>query len=161
MINHETMLRTLAKSLCQIADSLPRMEFATVLYPTRKMKQAVAELYAHIIHFLIRAQGWYQESTSKHILHSFTRPAQLRYADVIDDIEIHTQSVDNLAAAGAQAEQRDIHLQVQELLKRQQQSDAILLEMRETMISKSRLKVHPSVAYSCSSIPVYQFKLFH
>ena len=110
------------------------MEFVTILYPTAKMKQAVAELYAHIIGFLVRAQDWYQENTLKHILHSFTRPAELRYADIIKDIEICTRSVDSLAAAGAQAEQRDIHLQVQELLKRQKESDTVLLEMRKTII---------------------------
>ena len=144
VVNHEAMIKSLAKGLCQIADSLPRIEFATVLYPTMRMKQAVAELYAHIIKFLIRARDWYKENKFMHVVHSFTRPVELRYADLISEIDACTQTVDKLSSAGAQAEQRDMHLKMQEMIriqneseKRQRESDAVLLEMRHLMISKS------------------------
>ena len=135
------MIKALAKSFCQIADSLPSIEFALTLYPTLRMKQAVAELYAHVIRFLIRAQDWYQESRPLHILHALTRPVELRYADIIGDVDRCTSSVYGLASAGAQAEQRDIHLELQEMASKQKATDAILLEVRQIVISELESRV--------------------
>lgn len=103
-MNNERLTRVLAKGLCQIADSLPQIELVTVLYPTKRLKQAVSELYALIIRFLLRARDWYEESKPMHILHSLTRPAELRYADLIEDIGVCTRTVYRLASAAAQAE---------------------------------------------------------
>lgn len=100
------------------------------------MKRAVAELYAHIIRFAIRAQDWYQQNKLRHIWGSLARPAELRYDDLIADIEGCTKEVNQLAAAGAQAEQRDIHLELQELSKRQNYSDTVLLDMKQLMNCK-------------------------
>ncbi len=57
-----------------------------------KMRLAVAEIYVHVVRFLIRARGWYQESKPLHFLHAFTRPVEPRYADIMKDIEVCTQS---------------------------------------------------------------------
>jgi hypothetical protein len=122
--NHAKSVAALAKGLSQIADSLPRIELATILYPTSRMKQAVAELYAHIIRFFIRAQDWYQQGKLRHAWDSFARPVDC------------TKEVDNLATAGARAEQRDIHLELSELTKKQKESETLLLEMRGFMICK-------------------------
>ena len=130
------MTRFLAKGLCQIADSLPQIELATVLYPTARLKQAVSEIYALVLRFLVRARYWYQESKPLHVLHSLTRPVELRYADLIEDIGGCTRTVYRLASAAAQAEQRDIHLEMQELIKRQKDSDAVVREVRSLLISK-------------------------
>ena len=129
------MIGTLAKGLCQIADSLPQIELVTVLYPTTRLKQAVSELYALIIQFLIRAQDWYKESKLMHALHSLTRPVELRYSDLIEDIEGRTRTIYSFASAAAQAEQRDMHIELQELVTRQKNSDAVLKEVRSLLIS--------------------------
>ena len=80
VVNNERLARFLAKGLCKIADSLPQIELVTLLYPTRRLKQAVSELYALVIRFLLRAQDWYQESKPMHILHSPTRPVELPWS---------------------------------------------------------------------------------
>jgi hypothetical protein len=134
VVNHETMISSLAKGLSQIGDCLPRLQLASVLYPTKMMKSAVAELYAYIIQFCIRAQDWYQEGKVFHVLHSITRPVELRYADLIEEIERCSRNVDGLAVAGSQAEQRDMHVELQQLIKRQQKSDETLLEMKQLII---------------------------
>ena len=152
------MTKSLAKGLCHVADSLPRLEFLTLLYPTRRMKQAVADLYAYILRFLIRAQGWYQESRILHALHSFTRPAELRYADIIEEIEACTRTVDSLASAGAQAEQRDMHLKLQALIDRQGAFDFLLREMCEKLISKPTFRVLRTMLTARQSVSVCQFK---
>ena len=152
------MTKSLAKGLCHVADSLPRLEFLTLLYPTRRMKQAVADLYAYILRFLIRAQGWFQESRISHALHSFTRPAELRYADIIEEIEACTRTVDSLASAGAQAEQRDMHLKLQALIDRQGAFDFLLREMCEKVISKPTFRVLRTMLTARQSVSVCQFK---
>ena len=152
------MTKSLAKGLCYVADSLPRVEFLTLLYPTRRMKQAVANLYAYIIRFLIRAQGWYQESKPLHALHSFTRPAELRYADLIEEIEACTRTVDSLASAAAQAEQRDMHLKLQVLVDRQGAFEILLREMYGKLISKSTFQVMRTMLTVHHSVSVCQFK---
>ena len=131
------MTRSLAKALTQISLSLPQVEFVTILYPTERMKIAVAELYAYIIRFLMRAQDWYQESRALHVLHSLTRPVELRYADLIEAIKTCTDNVKNLATAGVQAEIRDMHLKLQAMASTNQQSTALMLEMRQMMMSNS------------------------
>ena len=152
------MTKSLAKGLCLVADSLPRVEFLTLLYPTRRMKQAVANLYAYIIRFLIRAQAWYQESKLLHALHAFTRPAELRYADLIEEIEACTRTVCSLASAGAQAEQRDMHLKLQTLIDRQGAFEFLLREMYEKMISKPTLQTMETTLTVHHSVSVCQFK---
>ena len=58
-LNHEAVISSLAKALSQIADALPRIDLSKTLYPTKRMQQAVIELYAHLIRFLIRSYDWY------------------------------------------------------------------------------------------------------
>ena len=154
------MTRSLAKGLCQIGDSLPQIELFTVLYPTMKLKQAVSELYALVIRFLMRARDWYQESKPMHVLHSLTRPVELRYADLIEDIAACTQVVYRLASAAAQAEQRDMHLEMQELIRRQKDSDAVIKEVRGLLISESiwSTNVQALSMNAIISLPVGQFQ---
>ena len=76
------------------------------------------------------------------MLHSVTRPVELRYTnindDINDDIEQCARFVDGLASTGAQAEQRDIHLQVEELLSKQKATENLLSDMQRTMNSESK-----------------------
>ncbi len=52
------------------------------------------------------------------------------------EIEACTWTVDNLASAGAQAEQHDMHLKLQALIDRQGAFEFLLREMYEKLISK-------------------------
>ena len=80
-----------------------------VLYPTKQMKQGVAQLYAHLVDFLIKAMKWYQEGAVKHLLHSITQPVGIRYKEILERIEDCSRRIDKWAAASAQAELRDMH----------------------------------------------------
>ena len=95
------MLSSLAKGLSKIAECLPRVDLVTVLYPTKRMKRAVADLYANAMRFLIRAQDWYREGKLLHALHSITRLVELRYKDLIEDIKECSINIDKLALAGS------------------------------------------------------------
>ena len=139
-------MTTLAKGLSQVADSLPRIELSTILYPTKRMEEVVAQLYAHIVNFFIRAKDWYEECRLRLAITALVRPAKLRYDDIIQDIEVCTREIDLLSTAGAQAEQRDIHLELQALRQRQNDSDQrekesrmVLLEIRQLCICESHM----------------------
>jgi hypothetical protein len=51
------------------------------------MKHLVSMLYAHIVRFLIRALKYYEESSIMRAVHSITKPAALRYNDLIKLIQ--------------------------------------------------------------------------
>ncbi len=101
------------------------------------MKHAVSELYSYLLKFFIRAHDWYQESTLHHILHSITRPAELRYRDLIHKIDECSRNINRLAVSGAQAEQRDMHKKLEVALSRLERCDTMLLEMKQMMTCKS------------------------
>ena len=102
-------MSTFAKTLCRIADCLPRQELALVLYPTKQIKQGVAQLYAHFMDFLVRAMKWYREGAVNRIVHSITQPVGIRYKDILESIEDCSRSIDKWVTASAQAELRDMH----------------------------------------------------
>ncbi|CAI9636955.1 unnamed protein product [Alternaria burnsii] len=134
-LNHEGVIATIAKGLARIADTLPRIELATILYPTPRMTHAVEGLYAHIIRFLIRAHDWYREGTLRHIIHSVTRPAELRYHDVLENIEAGSRNIEQLAIAGSQVELRQMHTILKLMSDRVERSESTIVEMRCMMIN--------------------------
>jgi hypothetical protein len=134
--NHGKQLRVLAKGLSQIADVLPRIEFASILYPTVRMQHAVAEIYNKIIRFFLRAERWYQQGKLHHAWEALSRPTELYYSDLIRDVEECTKEIETLANVGAQAEQRDMHLEVQEMSRRLKVSEELLSEMRGMLICR-------------------------
>jgi len=87
------------------------------------MKLALAEIYAHTMRFLVRAHDWFSENKLMRAIHSITRPKELRYADILEDIASATSHFRSLAVTAAQAEQRDMHI--------------LLLEMKHMMTSTS------------------------
>jgi hypothetical protein len=96
----------------QIAKVLSRIEVSMRLHPTAQMKDAVVDLYAHILRFFIRAHDWYKEGSFRRALHSVTRPPELRYGDILNSIQECARSIEQLSALGSQAELRDAHTQV-------------------------------------------------
>ncbi|KAF5980922.1 hypothetical protein FCOIX_4568 [Fusarium coicis] len=109
VINHGETLKLLSKSLFEVAQRLPRIEHLSALYPTKNMKLAIESLYSCIMEFLLIAHSWCNESKFKHIYHSFTRPHELRYGDLLQRIETCTDNINELATVGSQTELRVMH----------------------------------------------------
>jgi hypothetical protein len=148
--NHGKQLRVLSKGLSQIADVLPRVEFANALYPTSRMQQAVSEIYSKIIRFFLRAERWFQQGKMRHAWEALSRPTELYYSDLIQDVSECTKAIEVLANTGAQAEQRDMHLEIQQLGKQVQ-------EMRELIICRLLLR-SLVLLLTTRSIPVHPNK---
>ncbi|EKJ72928.1 hypothetical protein FPSE_06974 [Fusarium pseudograminearum CS3096] len=138
--NHEATIALISKAISQIADSLPRVELATVLYPTDRMRQAVSNLYANLVRFFIRAHEWCQEGTLRHLLHSITRPPELRYQDLLEDITANSREIDQLATASARVEIRDISLKLNSIVAKldhfQSSSSSSVIQTNQTIIAK-------------------------
>ena len=134
MQNHSKLVVTLAKALARIGGSLPRVHMAMTLYQTVAMTHGVAQLYAHIMAFFVRAIKWYSANKLRHVWDSLVMPVELSYADIISSIEVCTKDIESLAMAASWAEQRDMHLQFIKQSSRLEHLEDILLEMRQSMI---------------------------
>lgn len=109
VINHEDVNTALANALLEIGDLLPRVELASALYPTERMKSAMTTLYAYLLKFFIRSRNWYNEGSWKRIVHSITRPSELRYKDLLEKIGRASNEITQLSQSASQAEVRTIH----------------------------------------------------
>jgi hypothetical protein len=108
-VNHGETLKLLAKSISQIAARLPRFKLVSKLYPTAQMRLAIETLYSCLLEFLIRAHGWCNESKLSHFYHSYTRPHELRYKDLLERVTACSNNIIELAAIGSQAELHLMH----------------------------------------------------
>ncbi|KAK2730732.1 hypothetical protein CKAH01_09355 [Colletotrichum kahawae] len=109
VVNHAETLKLVAKSTCQVGMRLSRVKIVSTIYPTTNMRLAVENLYSCILEFLLIAYSWCKESKLRHFLHSFTRPHQLQYDDLLQRIVVASDNISELAAVGSQAELRVMH----------------------------------------------------
>ncbi|KAI1379320.1 hypothetical protein F4677DRAFT_408614 [Hypoxylon crocopeplum] len=112
VLNHEEMVKNLAKACSLIADSLPRADLSLILYPTPAMRETVARLYAMIMKFIVRALRWYRRRTVTHILSSIVNPWSLDFGQELGEIEQHARGIDELAQSASRAEIRESHYQI-------------------------------------------------
>ena len=77
------------------------------------MKDAVASLYAHIIHFFQKAARWYHKSSAGRALSSILKPWELDYQDTVDQVKLCSEVINNLAHGASRAEIRDMHIKIQ------------------------------------------------
>ncbi|KAG6358349.1 hypothetical protein INS49_014233 [Diaporthe citri] len=85
-------------------------EYVSLVWGAMKFIFGVTSmLYAHILRFLIRALKYYEESRLMRAVHTITRPAALRYQDLVSLICRDAETVRKHAATSSQAEIRAIH----------------------------------------------------
>jgi len=109
VVNHAETLKLLAKSTTEIANRLPRVKMLSQLYSTKKMREAVDNLYSCILEFLLIAHSWCNESKFRHLYRSFTQPHKLQYQRLLDRITDCSNNVMELATLGCQTEIRVMH----------------------------------------------------
>lgn len=117
VINHEELLVEISKAVSRIADVLPRTELHSVLYPTQRMQDAVSQLYAKIIEFIMMAVKWYKKGKLAHSFTAITKPFNLGFKPIIEDITERSRRIDELASAASKAELRDLHISIHGLNK--------------------------------------------
>jgi hypothetical protein len=135
-MNQAELISKLAKGLVYIADALPHIELRTILYPTEKMKTAVATLYAHILQFMQRAAKWYSESKIRHAVGSIFKPYALSFQDILDEISTVSREVDMLALSASMAEQRGMHLEQRNMHMDQRCTHKLLVDVSTALQGK-------------------------
>jgi hypothetical protein len=133
IVEHERLGSTIVIALNDIGEALSRIDLAESLYPTEKMKDTIVILNCHVIAFLCRALDWYKSSSLSRTIQSFTRPAALRYDDLIGDINKTLAKVGDLSQAGGQAEQRDMHIEMHQEYDAQQNFRSIVQNRLDEM----------------------------
>lgn len=104
------------------------------------MKRAVSELYAYLIRFFMRAHDWYREGTWRRILHSVTRPPELRYGDLVRKIEECSETVQKLAVSCGQKELRGMHVRVNEISERMDAVSSAIARIESEISGSSGLR---------------------
>jgi hypothetical protein len=126
-------------------------------------------MYAHILRFLLRALRWYQESKLSHMVHAITRPAELRYDDLLEKISFLSRNITEWALVISHAEQRDLHGKVQQHLSAQYamqlsigQLTTLVLQIKESLVTESVLSASAriEVRQTLSEIQLSQFLAF-
>ncbi|XTI82906.1 hypothetical protein V2W45_1464303 [Cenococcum geophilum] len=133
VMNHEELIKELAKALCRIADALPQAELQVFLYPTNNIRQLVVTLYTQIVKFVQRAATWYSGGKAKHFVTAFTRPYNLRFKDLVEEITETSGKIDRLALSMAMAELRVIRTELEEARIEQRSTHSVTLEVRKTL----------------------------
>ncbi|CAZ83654.1 unnamed protein product [Tuber melanosporum] len=118
VINHETSVKQVAKTLVRIAESLSQVVPLLHLYPNGEMINAVASLYAHMISFLQRATIWYRGSSTSRLFKAIFSPFELSFGELLVEIREHGEHVAKLADVGHKQETREIKELLYENVKR-------------------------------------------
>ncbi|ERF71742.1 hypothetical protein EPUS_09451 [Endocarpon pusillum Z07020] len=114
-LNHQELIMRIASAFTEIGDILPQVEMSANLYPNEFIKHAVANLYAQILKFCKKATKWYKRSRVMHALVAITKPYELEFKDVVDQIKLHAQKIQHLSNVSCQAEMRDMHITLRQI----------------------------------------------
>ncbi|KAK8061146.1 Nacht domain protein [Apiospora hydei] len=133
VLNHEELLAEISKAISLIADMLPWTVLHSELYPTKRMREAVARLYAKIIKFALMAVQWSKKSKVMHSVAAIIHPFKLSFSPIINEIAEHSQRVNELASAASRAEIRDQHVEIHSL-KRETEIIVTRLSLQNEMI---------------------------
>lgn len=79
------------------------------------MQQAVAKVYARLIHFMVHALKWYQKCKAKRAIGSIFKAFALDFQDELTEVNELSRAVDEIANTAAQAELRAVHARVEDV----------------------------------------------
>ncbi|KAJ9131624.1 Nacht domain protein [Pleurostoma richardsiae] len=135
VLNHEELLVEVAKGVSRIADALPRAELHSDLYPTERVQEAVASVYAKIIEFDLLAIKFYKKGRLLHSITSIVKPFSLSFKPVVEEIMERSRRVDEEASMASKAEIRSQHFKIHQLIEtvaaQQSLLNQIMLDVRE------------------------------
>ncbi|KAM7187455.1 hypothetical protein V8F33_011195 [Rhypophila sp. PSN 637] len=130
IINHGNLVAQFSQAISMIAEVLPITQLSAELYQSDHMKNAVANLYAHILLFLKQAVKWYTVGPAGRALTALFKPFELSYKDTVEQIRLCAGTIDSIASISVKAEVRDINMFLQEESRRLVKRDEKLHEMQ-------------------------------
>lgn len=118
-INHEELSSKIAQAFAEIAEVLPEAEFISQsLYPTQRIQLTLANAYAQIVEFCIRATKWYdrqRRNPVKKVLSAVVKSWPLEFQDIKSKIDALFRRLREQSAVAHQAETRQMHIQIGEI----------------------------------------------
>ncbi|KAK4207534.1 hypothetical protein QBC37DRAFT_433328 [Rhypophila decipiens] len=130
IINHGNLVAQFSQAISMIAEVLPITQLSAELYQSDHMKNAVANLYRHILLFLKQAVKWYTVGPAGRALTALFKPFELSYKDTVEQIRLCAGTIDSIASISVKAEVRDINMFLQEVSQRLVKRDEKLHEMQ-------------------------------
>jgi hypothetical protein len=103
------------------------------------MAELMASLYSHILRFFTRAIDWYGQGKLKHALSALRSSFQLKFRDIVEDINETSRAIDRLALIMNQAEVRQTRLQVFELTTANEKLQKTLEENHVHLVEANNL----------------------
>ncbi|KAK3325263.1 hypothetical protein B0H66DRAFT_599433 [Apodospora peruviana] len=101
VLNHETLNTNISRALEDIANVLPRMELHAKLYPTERMKDSMARLYAHMLLFLRQTVKWFSRHSVGRATSLIISPFEIKYKGLVDRIRTCANAIDDEADAAS------------------------------------------------------------
>ncbi|KAH0565959.1 hypothetical protein GP486_000651 [Trichoglossum hirsutum] len=135
VLNYESLLAAIAKTFSRIADVLPRADLHLRLYTTGRMLADVAQIYASILHFVLRATEWLLKNRVQRSLSAIIKPFEISFKDIVDEIGTCSRRVDEHANAAMKAELRDLHI---EMMHMKESTNAALTQIRSDIYFQSQ-----------------------
>ncbi|CUS12299.1 unnamed protein product [Tuber aestivum] len=126
VINHETAIKEVAKTLTRISGYLPQADLLSIMYPSDEMRIGVATLYAHIISFLQRATSWYRGGRLSHFFRALWNPFEVSFRELVDDIREQGKRVADLADVGHKLDTRVNRGLIEDLCKKVERVSALV-----------------------------------
>jgi hypothetical protein len=117
-LNYEECSSRLAQAFAEIGAVLPQAEFISQLYPTARIRAALANAYAQVVDFCIRATKWYEKmrkNSLKKMLGAAFKTWPLEFQDIRNNIDTQFRRLRELSAIAHQAETREINVRVVQL----------------------------------------------
>ena len=84
------------------------------MYPTERMQENMARLYAHMLLFLRQAVKWFSQNSARRFLSAVFQPFELKHKGLVNDIRTCARAVDEEASASSKAEIRGLHIEVRQ-----------------------------------------------
>ncbi|KAF2020928.1 hypothetical protein BU24DRAFT_416589 [Aaosphaeria arxii CBS 175.79] len=137
ILNHSQLLAEFTKALACIGDALRQTRLTAELYQTDAIKEAIAQLYAHIMLFFQKAMRWYNRSSVGRAVSAIFEPYELEYKDTVEQIKLCAETVEDIANAASRAETRDINITINLVLAEMRKREVKLALMQEE-ITKTR-----------------------
>ncbi|KAI0861142.1 hypothetical protein F4860DRAFT_524570 [Xylaria cubensis] len=130
IINHGSLVVQFSQALSMISHVLPMTKLSAELYQTNQMKDAVANLYAHILLFLKQVVRWYVVGPAGRALAALFKPYELSYKDTVEQIRLCANTIDGIANISMKVEVREMNVFLQEQSQTLAEREAKLHDMQ-------------------------------
>ncbi|KAI1739150.1 hypothetical protein F4680DRAFT_466671 [Xylaria scruposa] len=130
IINHGSLVVQFSQALSMISHVLPITKLSADLYQTDQMKDAVANLYAHILLFLKQVVRWYVVGPAGRALTALFKPYELSYKDTVEQIRLCANTIDGIANISMKVEVREMNVFLREQSQTLAEREAKLHDMQ-------------------------------